>query len=128
MKLMRGLPCFVPVLLCLLAGCSDEIIGDWEGEIENSEWELTFLDNGTGEAEASPNGIPGNVSFDLTWEAVDDHYEVELDCKRSTVQGLDCEVFIGEGDYDCEIDAGGDLVCDRTDCDGCEEVEFKKKE
>jgi hypothetical protein len=125
---MRGLPFGVFGIALVMIGCADPIIGDWEGEIENSTWDITFLEDGVGEAEASPNDRDGNVSFDVTWEADGDEYKVELDCKRSGIEGLPCDVFGYEGRYDCIIDAGGDLNCDPDDCDACEEIEFKKNE
>src|SRR5687767_11147398 len=92
-----------------LIACGDPIVGDWEAEVNNTDFEISFESNGLGAADIRADGIDGKLYFDVEWEPDGDRYKVELDCTRSTVNGLPCEAFNGDADYECIIDDNDEL-------------------
>ena len=116
----------MPLSLCLIA-CGDPIIGQWEAEYENADYDLTFLEDGLGEAKVGFAGGTGRLTFDLEWERSDDLYTIDLECKSSDVDGFPCEAYDGLTKLDCEME-GDVLSCDLDDCSECDDIEFAKQE
>lgn len=97
-----------------LVGCTDPIVGDWEGDgggvsLDN---ELSLYDDGTGEATIyysfEGDSSVYHTEFEISWRAAaSGDYELEMECDGTCADEnftMECEMNDAEDKMDCEGD------------------------
>jgi hypothetical protein len=95
----------VTLLLLFASGCSNDIVGEWEGDrlscgLETDEIRFTIDDDLHGEGDVC------NCEFEFDVEdRGDDEYRVDVDFHEGCIGS--------DGKYDCDLEGDGD----RLDCE-----------